>query len=203
MISVNMAALWGDDVEQIVKGITEVTNNVKIYHALPNVSRKMFMELCKDIGEIRSFWTGHTYIGCPKNEAVKIAFQSFFEELMRLLLDMKNSRKSYETRVASKCLYRGKVYRYLGNDHPTDAVVRPIYDSIYVSWSKEPKNDYLLSKLYGTITWMSCEINAPFYGIDLDALGCSRANEHEVVFPTIEECITEIKYISEETDDKT
>ena len=203
MISVNMAALWGDDVEQIVKGITEVTNNVKMYHARPNASKKMFMELCKDIGEICSFWTNNTYVGNPKNDAIKNAFQLFFEELMNLLLIMKNSDKFYEVDVANALLYRGTVYRYLGRDYPTDDVVSPIYDDIYVSWSKEPKNDYLLSKLYGTITWMSCEINAPFYGIDLDALGCSRANEHEVVFPTIEEYITEIKYISEENDDKT
>lgn len=201
MISVKMSTLWGDDVEQIVRGITEATDNIISYHNHPNASRDMLLKLGKDISEICNFWTGNTYVGSPKNEAIKIAFQSFFEELMQLLLDMKNSVQIYEQNVANALLYRGKVYRYLGSNHPMDTVVNPIYDSIYVSWSKEPENDYLLSKLYGKITWMSCEIDAPFYGIDLDALGCSRANEREVVFPTIEECITEIKYISEEDDD--
>lgn len=203
MISVNMSALWGDDVEQIVKGITEAMSNIVLYRNHHNTSKEMLLELGDDISDICSFWTSNTYVGNPKNDAIKNAFQLFFEELMKLLLIMKNSDKFYEVDVANALLYRGTVYRYLGRDYPTDDVVSPIYDDIYVSWSKEPKNDYLLSKLYGTITWMSCEINAPFYGIDLDALGCSRANEHEVVFPTIEECITEIKYISEENDDET
>ena len=81
-------------------------------------------------------------------------------------------------------------------------IVKPSYDNIYVSWSKHPQNDYIESKLGGNITWLSCEITAPRYGIDLEAIKSSRGNEAEVVFPTIKECVTEIRYISEENDEQ-
>lgn len=202
MLSVDMSSLWGDENEQIVKGVSEATNNIVLYRKSRNVSEVMFGTLLEDITVICYFWTGKTFIGHPKNLAVKNAFQSFFVELMNLLLTMKNSNKKYEKNIADKLLYRGKVYRYLGNDYPLDNIVEPVFDGIYVSWSKEPKNQNITRKLYRTITWISCKISAPFYGIDLDNLGCSRVNEHEVVFPTIEKCITEIKYISEEDDDE-
>lgn len=203
MISIDMSTLWGEDTEQIVKGITEATNNIIAYHNSPNSSKNMLFELGKDISDICNFWTGSTYVGNPKIDIIKKSFQSFFEALMQLLLTMKDSKKAYEATVAHDILYRGTVYRYLGNNYPTDVVVVPIYDNVYVSWSKEPKNDYILSKLYGTITWISCKISEPLYGIDLDVIGCSRGSEHEVVFPTIEKYITEIKYISEEEDEQT
>lgn len=167
------------------------------YRDLLKTSKKIFLELYKDIIAICKFWVGNTYIGQPKADDVKKAFQSFFEELMALLLNMKKSNKEYERTIADKLLYRGKVYRYLGNASPSDNVVDPVFDGIYVSWSKNPENSYITNKLYGTITRLSCEISEPLYGIDLDNLGSSRANEHEVVFPTIEKCITEIEYIPE------
>ena len=201
MLSVDMTSLWGDDNEQIVKGVSEATKHITSYRNLSNGSKRAWSELRKDIISICCFWTGNTYIGCAKESVVKNAFQSFFEELMNLLLVMKSSNKDYEATFADLLLYRGKVYRYLGNDSPSKDIVKPIFDGIYVSWSKEPENCYITSKLYGTITWLSCKISEPFYGIDLDNLGRSRTNEHEVVFPTIEECITEIKYIPEEDDD--
>ena len=68
--------------------------------------------------------------------------------------------------------------------------------------NKHPQNDYIESKLGGNITWLSCEITAPRYGIDLEAIKSSRGNEAEVVFPTIKECVTEIRYISEENDEQ-
>lgn len=203
MLSVDMTSLWGDDYEKIVKGVSEATKHITSYRNLSNGSKRALSELHKDIISICCFWTGNTYIGCAKESVVKNAFQSFFEELMNLLLVMKSSNKDYEATFADKLLYRGKVYRYLGNASPSDDIVKPVFDGVYVSWDKEPENWYIASKLYGTITWLSCEISAPFYGIDLDNLGCLRANEHEVVFPTIEKCITEIKYISEENNDKT
>lgn len=203
MLSVDMTSLWGDDNEKIVKGVSEATNNIVLYRKSRNISEVMFEALLEDITVICCFWTGNTYIGCAKESVVKNAFQSFFEELMNLLLVMKSSNRDYEATFADKLLYRGKIYRYLGNASPSDDIVKPVFDGVYVSWDKEPENWYITSKLYGTITWLSCEISAPFYGIDLDNLGCLRANEHEVVFPTIEKCITEIKYISEEDNDKT
>lgn len=203
MLSVDMSSLRVYDNEQIVKGISEATAHIISYRNSSNASKKVFLKLYEDIVIIFKFWVGNTYVGYPKDYDVKNAFQSFFVELMNLLLTMKNSNKKYEKTIADKLLYRGKVYRYLGNDHPLDNIVEPVFDGIYVSWSKEPKNQNITRKLYRTITWISCEISAPFYGIDLDNLGYSRVNEHEIVFPTIEKCITEIKYISEEDDDET
>lgn len=201
MLSVEMSSLWGSDIEQIVKGITEATNNIKSYYNNENTNQNMLLALGEDVCEICNFWTGNTYVGHPKNKKVKKAFQSFFESLMELLLKMKDSKKDYEKRIANAMLYRGTVYRYLGSAEPAKKAVAPKYNDIYVSWSKEPENSYLECKLCGTMTWMSCKISAPYYGIDLEAIGCSRGDEREVVFPTIKKCITEIKYISEEDDD--
>lgn len=203
MISVNMAALWSDETDLIVQGITEATQNIIQYRNDEKSSQESLLLLGEDIGAVCDFWTSKTYVGRPKTKVIREAFQAFFMELMNLLLLMKDSKKDYEVRVAEAMLYQGTIYRYLGNNYPSKKVVIPQYNEIYVSWSKEPENDYIESKLYGSVTWISCEITEPLYGIDLDVIGSSRASEHEVVFPTIEEYITEIKYISEENDDKT
>lgn len=114
---------------------------------------------------------------------------------MQLLLFMKDSALPFEKRVANAMLYRGTVYRYLGKNYPSDEVVVPYYDGIYVSWSKQDGNSYLLSKFYGHVTKITYEIAEPMYGIDLDILECTRGNEREVVFPTYRQCDTEIQYI--------
>lgn len=194
MLSVNMYSLWSDETEIIIKGISEATQNIVMYHKAPNREPDMVLELVDDLTAVCSFWTGSTYVGSPKAEPIKMAFQSFFEELMQLLLFMKDSGLTFEERVANAMLYRGTVYRYLGKSYPSDEVVLPYYDGIYVSWSKEAGNSYLLSKLYGPVTEIICEIAEPMYGIDLDILECTRGNEQEVVFPTIEQSIVKIKY---------
>ena len=119
-------------------------------------------------------------------------------KIMTLLLDMKDSKLEFEKNVANAMLCRGIVYRYLGHDYCTDEVVVPDYDNIYVSWNKEEENTYLLSKLYGPITKITCVIAEPLYGIDLEILECCRGTECEVVFPTIERYITEVKYLGRE-----
>ena len=194
MLSVNMYSLWSDETEIIIKGISEATQNIVMYHKAPNREPDMVLELVDDLTEVCSFWTGSTYVGSQKAEPIKMAFQSFFEELMQLLLFMKDSGLTFEERVANAMLYGGTVYRYLGKSYPSDEVVLPYYDGIYVSWSKEAGNSYLLSKLYGPVTEIICEIAEPMYGIDLDILECTRGNEQEVVFPTIEQSIVKIKY---------
>ena len=194
MLSVNMYSLWSDETDIIIKGISEATQNIVTYRKAPNREPDMLLELVDDLGAVCSFWTGRTYVGSPKAEPIKKTFQSFFEELMQLLLFMKDSGFTFEERVANAMLYRGTVYRYLGKSYPSDEVVVPYYDGIYVSWSKEAGNSYLLSKLYGPVTEIICEIAEPMYGIDLDILECTRGNEQEVVFPTFEQCIVEIQY---------
>ena len=201
MISVDMSSLWSDEIEKIVQGVTEGTNNITAYCENPNRSQTMLLSLGDDIVDICDFWTGKTYVGNDKNILVKNAFQLFFETLMKSLLFMSESDRDYELRLANAMLYRGPIYRYLGNNYPTKNIVKPIYNNIYVSWSKNKTNNYIESKLYGTKTWLACEIAEPLYGIDLDAIGCSRANEREVVFPTIENCITQIEYIGDEHDE--
>lgn len=196
MLSIDISNLRGDDMESMVQIINEATKNIKVYSNLDKSTSKAFKELKRDVVDICNCWTGKTYVGCPKEDEIKEAYQLFFEELMRLLLKMKGSSKRWETKYAKSVLYNGNVYRYLGNGSPQmpNRQIKPIFDNIYVSWSKNPRNPYLESKLYGTVTWISASIAAPFYGIDMEELGCSRGNEREVVFPTIEKCISEIKY---------
>lgn len=45
------------------------------------------------------------------------------------------------------------------------------------------------------MTWIEAEIKSPYFGIDLENMGISRGKEREVVFPTLKDCITNIKYI--------
>lgn len=194
MLSVNMYDLWSGETDKIIKGISEATQNIGTYRKAPNRNPDMLMELGDDLRAVCCFWTGKTYIGSPKAEPIKMAFQSFFEELVQLLLFMKDSGMLFEERVANAMLYRGNVYRYLGKNYPSDEVVVPCYDGVYVSWSKQDGNCYLLSKLYGPVTKITCEIAEPLYGIDLDILECTRGNEQEVVFPTFEQCIVDIQY---------
>lgn len=59
----------------------------------------------------------------------------------------------------------------------------------------QPQNHYIESKLYGTMTLLTCEASEPHYGIDLNAFGVVRGDEAEVVFPTIADAITNIEYI--------
>lgn len=195
MLSVNMYSLWSDETEKIIKGISEATQNIVTYRKAPNRNPDMLTELGDDLRAVCCFWTGSTYVGSPKADPIKMAFQTFFQELMQLLLFMKDSGLPFEERVANAMLYRGPVYRYLGKNYPSDEVVVPCYDGIYVSWSKQNGNSYLLSKLYGPVTKIICEIAQPMYGIDLDILECTRGNEQEVVFPTSEQCIVEIQYL--------
>ena len=195
MLSVNLYGLCSDETDKIIKGISEATQNIVAYRKAPNRNPDMLTELANDLREVCCFWTGSTYVGSPKADPIKMAFQTFFQELMQLLLFMKDSGLPFEERVANAMLYRGTVYRYLGKKYPSAEVVEPCYDGIYVSWSKQDGNSYLLSKLYGPVTKLTCEIAEPMYGIDLDILECSRGNEREVVFPTYRQCVAEIQYI--------
>ena len=63
------------------------------------------------------------------------------------------------------------------------------------------------------MTWRSADVQSPYFGIDLEGVEAAffslanernyltKSNEHEVVFPTIKECITEVKYIEEDEED--
>lgn len=73
--------------------------------------------------------------------------------------------------------------------------VEPIYDGIYAFWSKSVQLDDVERKLYGPITRMVCKISEPRYGIDLSVFGASRGFESEVVFPTLQDCVIDVKYV--------
>lgn len=130
--------------------------------------------------------------------------------MYEFIIECRNNDRYFNIERSSKILYRGIVYRYLGHqlgDIPDNSIVEPNYNDIYVSWSKNPKDTHIESKLRDPMTWIAAEIKEPYYGIDLVGLAeaiselvevehrIAIKDEREVVFPTIKECITEIKYI--------
>lgn len=73
--------------------------------------------------------------------------------------------------------------------------VELIYDGIYASWSKSAQLDDVERKLYGPVTCMVFKISEPRYGIDLSVFWTSRGFESEVVFPTLQGCVIDVKYV--------
>lgn len=198
-MSVNFDNLFADEYDKIIFEVNKATDNIKNYITNNNRNTKeSFLQVLSDVEEVCNCWTGKTYVGQSKRQDLKNAYQDFFSNLMKMLLLCKTNNNQCENKVAEALLYQGKIYRYLGyysaHDYRKGAIV-PEYDGIYVSWSKEPKSSYIESKLYGKITWIESEIKPPYFGIDLEAIGSSRGNEKEVVFPTLKDCVTNIKYI--------
>ena len=184
---------FSDEIDEICKGLDIAVDEIKKCIANERLSKR-----CVDyILEVCWFWTGNTYVGIKKQEEVQKGFQSFFENLMKLLLTLRDSNKttSQDKKTINNLLYQGPVYRYLGHGISQDHK-KPIkleYNDLYVSWSKYPQNSYLESKLYGKKLLLHGNISGSCYGIDLEKLGVSRANEGEVVFPTIKEYIVEVE----------
>ena len=159
-------------------------------------------------------WTGNTYVGVKKVKSAERDYQFFFEllhDFLHFLYDNKSEVSNEEWSLAENMMYHGTVYRYLGTHDSRNSerkeMVKPIYNDIFVSWSKSEKNAYIESKLYGPVTWMKAEIKEPEFGIDIngfeewckkwqgDSAFITRGMEKEVVFPTVKECIVEIRYI--------
>lgn len=181
-----------------------------------DITQNQAVTLLNNILVVLKHWTGSTYVGRNKEKSLKKAYQAFFNALYELVLKCKEIDNSIIQECANSILYRGKVFRYLGHSsgNDCDSKIEPIFNDIYVSWSKEPTNSYIESKLYGTITVLSAEITEPYYGIDLEGIEkaitlltneeyrISRGNEREVVFPTIKQCITEVKYIEDDYEEQ-
>lgn len=201
---------WSDEEDKAIIEINRVTAQFQ------SVRKKLktndiiygdnnFNIFFKNIRETADYWTGCTYVGIRKNKSLQKAFQKFFQELSDFLLFCQQGDNSFLhplRSLADEALYQGKVYRYIGHGNASGdckSRIEPEYDGIYVSWSKKSNNHYVQSKLYGTMTFLTCDIDGTYYGIDLDAFGVVRGDEAEVVFPTIEERITEIQYIEEDT----
>lgn len=193
--------LWENEVDKITTEIYRVTAQFKhVGKKLEkhDISHKEFELFFDNICQTLNFWTGCTHVGQKKQKALQKAFQAFFEALYAFLLNCRYLDNSMLQDFVNKSLYHGVLYRYLGHgsvDDNIDSKIEPEYSNIYVSWSKKPQNDYIEHKLYGVMTLLTCNIMGTYYGIDLEAFGVVRGDEAEVIFPTIEETITDIKYI--------
>lgn len=198
-MSVNIDSLFADEYKEIVLEVNKATENIKEYIKNNNHNTKEgLIRVLTDAKDVCDFWVGRTYVGQVKREDIKHGFQDFYSMLIKMLLLCKTNKNQCENNVANALLYQGKVYRYLGHGVPSccrDKTIEPEYDGIYVSWSKESKINYIESKLYGKMTYLEAEIKSPYFGIDLENFGSSRSFEREVVFPTLKDCVTNIKYI--------
>lgn len=193
--------VFSDEIDKAITEIYRVEGQIKSVSGklktndISNVDFEVFLD---NVWETLCYWTGKTYVGINKDKSIQKAFQSFFEELYCFLLSCRELDNPSLRDFANVALYRGNVYRYLGHGlvgENGDERVEPLYNNIYVSWSKQSKNQYIENKLHGTMTLLTCKIDEPYYGIDLKAFGVVRGQEAEVVFPTIKETITDIKYM--------
>ncbi len=169
-----------------------------------------FEILCDGIASFLEYWVGNTYVGNKKTSAETAIFQDFFRSLsslIALLQDEKICPTQDERDLVSSLVYHGKVYRYLGYPSPTKKKhIEPIYNDIFVSWSKNKEISYIESKLYGCMTRLYCNIPPNMVGFDLEGfqefynnkfaskIWIARGEEREVVFPTIKEMIYRIEY---------
>lgn len=196
------------EIEECVKNINDVTKQIKDFmKSVYEIDKANTIRILSNITNTLKYWTGNTYVGCPKDEPTQKAFNDFFNELYNLIwFIIKND--SFPNLLRSnikEALYQGKLYRYLGysseeyhNLNDKSKHIIPNYNGVYVSWNKDNKNSYLESKLYGPITKLECEISGTNYGIDLTFFDVCTGDEKEVVFPTIESTITKIEYMDSE-----
>lgn len=196
-------SFWNNEIDKAMMEIYRVKKQIQSVGKklkTNNITYDDFELIFDNVSQTLNYWTGHTYIGQEKGKFIKKVFQAFFEELYNFLFICRELDNSELQKIADKALYRGILYRYLGHGLIEGNIsnrVEPQYNDIYVSWSKQPQNSYIESKLYGTMTLLTCRIDEPYYGIDLEVFGAVRGNEAEVVFPTIRETIKDIKYIEE------
>ena len=196
------------DDQNLVNEILRVSNQI---HSV--ITKKLnrrsldfnYEMLFQNIKTVLCRWTGYCSVGIPKPQKIKNAYQQFFVELYNLLLICKNNLPDGALKTfCGNALYQGKAYRYLGHGGSAHNIdmnekIIPIYDDIYVSWSKNESNPYFVSKLKGVMTHLTCEINDNHYGIDLEVFDVSKANEAEIVYPTRKNGIT-IKYIRDKSE---
>lgn len=198
---------WSDDIDCVMNELGCVTcqiESVQEQLSRCDVSCDVLDALCNNIRNALRYWCGNTYVGDKKDYKLSMAFQRFFTAFYDFLIYCKNSCNKELNDFAKRCLYQGVVYRYLGyaDDDPVQYTeyVKPCYDGIYVSWSKNLNfTNYIMTKLQPYVTKLEGNISENCYGIDLDEFDVS--NEDEVVFPTIESMITNIEYLPVDEDD--
>lgn len=185
--------MFSNDIKGICNGLDIATKQIR-----KCIDEEHMDKLCGQyICDACNFWKGNTYVGIKKDQIIQNAFQTFFEEFMKLLLTLKNSSSStqLDKDIANELLYQGEIFRYLGHGDSSkfNENLELQYNDLYASWSKNAQSNYLESKLYGKILWIHGIIQNSYYGIDLETIGVSRGTEAEVIFPTIKECIKEVK----------
>lgn len=211
---------WGSDYKENAQIIQSIACQIRTYtkRVSHGITKDQGEPLMKNIAVVLDNWTGVTYVGDRKKKQLEKAFQAFFTALYDFIIECRRNDRYFNIKRSEEILYRGPIYRYLGHridDIPDNSIIEPIYNDIYVSWSKNQHDINIEKKLRYPMTWMAAEIKEPDYGIDL--VGLSKAiselanikhrmaitDEREVVFPTKSECITEIKYIdyTDEEDD--
>ena len=191
-----------NDVE-IVSEIYKVSEQIKNY---TNFIRRNYVDieklnrLNKKVIDILDYWTGRTYVGIKKDKKLEESFQVFFVSFYDFLLACKDSKIELYKELAEQVLYRGILYRRLGypSDSRNTSFVIPEYNEIFVSWSKNCDNTYFYPKYNSYVTIMTCNVDEPYYGIDLEPFGVVKGNEQEVVFPTIDNTIINIEYYNRE-----
>jgi len=177
----------------------------------------LILDLCEILCPALLKWVGDTYVGKRKSTTVENAYQHFFVafyDLLSCFQDGKFQLSALEQEWGKNLIYTGKLYRYLGKSDPFNKEqVLPQYNKIYVSWSKNQDNLYLRSKLFGPITQLSCNVQFPYFGVDIEGFTAfyhkhinnnvliARGTEREVVFPTIQEVIYAIRYIGDGTNE--
>lgn len=203
-----MGFLWDIDLQYI----NEVTRCIDFYVSKRKESEALknnFSKLLEFVAAVLQIWTGETYVGVKKDVMVKNTFQMFFIALVDLIRciddDVHNSK--LEKEFVKSVKYNGDIYRYIGScSHRNHKKITPQYNDIFVSWSKNESSGYLISKLYGPVTHLHAKIPSDNFGIDLEGfqdlcdkndIDCyvARGNEREVVFPTIEEFVQNVKTI--------
>ena len=143
--------MFSDNIKEICNGLDIATKQIR-----KCINEEHMYDLCGQyIYNVCNFWTGNTYVGIKKDQMVQNAFQTFFKELMKLLLILKSSPSStqQEKDIANELLYQGDVYRYLGHgdSRKSNENIELQYNDLYVSWSKNAQRNYLESKLYGKL----------------------------------------------------
>ena len=73
-------------------------------------------------------------------KTLELSFQNFFINFTKLLIYFKNNAlaSNEEGELSNKCLFREKAYCYLWHNESQgkNKKIKPIYNEIYVSWSK-------------------------------------------------------------------
>lgn len=184
------AIVFMDEYDKISSALNIISRDIKNL-----IADRGNYELCRKaacgIIDGAEFWVGKTSVGIPKNAVIQEAFQSFWESVLELMLDIENRKADYceDVHPLADCAFQGKIYRFINTKNIK-------HNGIYVSWSKSDEfTPYMREKLGIRNTYLITAETGRDIGIDLEELGVSRPHEREVVFPTSKDTIVSIEKI--------